>query len=116
VTEVPGRLVLLGHPVAHSLSPVFQNAALEAAGIRLTYDAVDVPPATLTATLDQLARVSAAGNVTVPHKLAVARACVRLTAEAERVGAVNTFAIRDGVLVGHNTDIAGFTQAARDLL
>jgi shikimate dehydrogenase len=116
VTELPGRLVLLGHPVAHSLSPVFQNAALAAAGIRLTYDAIDVPPAKLTTTLDELVRANAAGNVTVPHKLAVARACGRLTAEAERVGAVNTFAIRDGILVGHNTDIAGFNQAARDLL
>src|SRR6185436_14379712 len=40
----PGRLVLLGHPVAHSLSPHFQSAALARAGISLRYEALDVPP------------------------------------------------------------------------
>lgn len=98
------------------MSPVFQNAALAAAGIRLTYEALDVPSATLAATLADLVRTAAAGNVTSPHKYAVARACGRLTAEAERVDAVNTFAVRDGVLVGHNTDVAGFDHAARELL
>ncbi len=116
MSEIPGRLVLLGHPVAHSLSPVFQNAALSDAGIRLTYDALDVSPTQLPQTLDQLLISKAAGNATIPHKLAVARACGRLTTEAERVGAVNTFAVRDGTLVGHNTDIAGFDWAARTLV
>jgi shikimate dehydrogenase len=116
VSESPGRLVLLGHPVAHSLSPVFQNAALAAAGIRLTYEVLDMLPAELPATLAYLIKANAAGNVTIPHKHAVAMACGRLTVEAERVGAVNTFAVRDGILVGHNTDIAGFNHAARELL
>jgi shikimate dehydrogenase len=116
VSETPGRLLLLGHPVAHSLSPSFQNAALADAGIRLTYEALDILPAELTRVLGELLQARAAGNVTVPHKLAVARACGRLTAEAERVGAVNTFATWDGILVGHNTDIAGFDHAARELL
>ena len=44
----PGRLVLLGHPVRHSLSPRFQNAALRAAGIPLTYEALDIPPHALS--------------------------------------------------------------------
>src|SRR5688572_14980952 len=63
----PGRLVLLGHPVRHSLSPRFQNAALKAAGIELTYEALDVPPAELTHRLAELKLARAAGNVTVPH-------------------------------------------------
>ena len=46
----PGRLVLLGHPVSHSLSPRFQNAALRAAGIPLVYEALDVPPGDLSVT------------------------------------------------------------------
>src|SRR5215218_7720514 len=41
VRPLPGRLVLLGHPVSHSLSPRFQNAALQAAGIPLVYEALD---------------------------------------------------------------------------
>ena len=51
----PGRLVLLGHPVAHSLSPVFQNAALAAAGIAARYDALDVSAAELASTVRALA-------------------------------------------------------------
>lgn len=116
MSDLPGRLVLLGHPVAHSLSPVFQNAALAAAGISLAYEALDTSPQDLESTLAALVRDSAAGNVTVPHKLAVAAACGELTPEAKRVGAVNTFAVRDGMLVGHNTDVAGFDAALRGLL
>lgn len=113
----PGRVVLLGHPVAHSLSPAFQNAALKAAGIPLTYEAIDVPPATLERVLDGLRPQRAAGNVTVPHKEAVARLCDVLTPLAKRVGAVNTFwCDADDRLHGDNTDVGGFDAAARALL
>jgi shikimate dehydrogenase len=106
--SIPGRLVLLGHPVRHSLSPRFQNAALRAAGIPLTYEALDVPPHALADTLGQLRAGRAAGNVTVPHKAAVAAACDRLTGIATKTGAVNTFWCEDARLVGDNTDVAGF--------
>jgi len=116
MTALPGRLVLLGHPVSQSLSPAFQNAALSSAGIPLTYVPLDVAPEDLGQTLDQLVRDSAAGNVTIPHKNAVASVCATLSAEAERTKAVNTFRVEQGALIGHNTDVAGFDQAARELL
>ena len=112
----PSRLVLLGHPVAHSLSPLLQNAALRRAGIPLEYAAIDVPPERLASTLDGLAREGAAGNVTIPHKAAVAARCSRLTPLAERVGAVNTFWVEDGLLRGDSTDVGGFEAAVRLLL
>ncbi len=108
---LPGRLVLLGHPVAHSLSPTFQNAALDAAQIALRYDALDVMPAALQSTLAELRAVNGAGNVTVPHKPAVAAACDALTDVARAAGAVNTFWHVDDRLIGDNTDVAG-AQAA----
>jgi shikimate dehydrogenase len=112
-----GRLVLVGHPVAHSLSPRFQNAALRAAGLALAYDAVDVPPAALGRTLEALGAERAAGNVTVPHKEAVADRCARLTPLAESAGAVNTFwHDAAGRLVGDNTDVGGFDEAVRALV
>ena len=114
--ELPGRLVLLGHPVAHSLSPVFQGAALAAAGIPLTYEALDVAPADLPSMVGLLADARAAGNVTVPHKEAIYPWCKRRTPLAERVGAVNTFWTEDGALVGDNTDVGGFTHAVQLLL
>jgi shikimate dehydrogenase len=116
MSALPGRLVLLGHPVGHSLSPAFQNAALAAAGIALRYEALDVEPASLSAMMEALRAVSAAGNVTVPHKEAVHAMCDERSAEAERAGAVNCFAFRDGRLVGHNTDIGGIRVAVGRLL
>lgn len=108
MSPLPGRLVLLGHPVDHSLSPTFQNAALERAALPLRYEAIDVPPDQLDALLDALIASAAAGNVTIPHKERVAARCGRLTPIARRVGAVNTFWVEDGLLVGDNTDVGGF--------
>jgi shikimate dehydrogenase len=113
---LPGRLVLLGHPVAHSLSPTFQNAALSAAAIPLKYEAVDVPPQSLAATLATARANDWAGNVTVPHKETVFAACTELTPVAERVGAVNTFRARGGSLIGHNTDVRGVRAAIAKLM
>ena len=79
MTRLPGRLVLLGHPVSHSLSPKFQNAALRCAALPLTYEPLDVEPSQLDATLSSLIEAGAAGNVTIPHKARVAARCVRLT-------------------------------------
>jgi shikimate dehydrogenase len=114
--ELPGRLVLIGHPVSHSRSPAFQNAALRSAGLPLEYEALDVPHDALTATVRGLVAERAAGNVTVPHKESVAALCDNLSPLASRVGAVNTFWTEDGVLAGDNTDVAGFTALAHHLL
>jgi shikimate dehydrogenase len=116
VNDLPGRLVLLGHPVAHSLSAKFQNAALKAAAIPLVYEAVDVPPRELRVLLRQLKDLNAAGNVTIPHKLSVHGSCDELTDIAARVGAVNTFWFESGRLHGDNTDVGGFEAAAKALL
>ena len=107
---LPGRLVLLGHPVSHSLSPAFQNAALRRAGLPIRYDTLDVAPDDLEATLDALVRENAWGNVTIPHKERVAARCARVTPLAARVGAVNTFWVEHGSLVGDNTDVGGFRE------
>jgi shikimate dehydrogenase len=114
--ELPAQLVLLGHPVEHSLSPIFQNAALKAASIPLVYEALDVAPDALRATIRRLKSARAAGNVTIPHKIAVHDLCDILTDVAAKVGAVNTFWYRSGKLHGDNTDVAGFDAAARALV
>jgi len=117
VTDWPGRLVLLGHPLGHSLSPTFQNAALRAAGIPLTYEILDVPRSSLRRTLHDLHIARAAGNVTIPYKEEVADACERLSASARAVGAVNTFwTAVDGARVGDNTDVDGFRAAIAQLI
>lgn len=116
MTRTPSRLVLLGHPVSHSLSPVLQNAALRAARIDLSYEAIDVAPRDLLSLLRQLKGANAAGNVTIPHKAAVHASSDELTDIAARVGAVNTFWFEDGKLHGDNTDVGGFDAAAHALI
>ncbi|MBK8249236.1 MAG: shikimate dehydrogenase [Gemmatimonadetes bacterium] len=113
--RAPSRLVLLGHPISHSLSPAFQGAALRAAGIPLAYEALDVAPETLNDVLKTATAQGWAGNVTIPHKRAVFLVCKRHTDVAEQAGAVNTFWVQDGELWGDNTDVAGFDAAARAL-
>lgn len=113
----PERLVLLGHPLGHSLSPVFQNAALHAAAIPLVYEPLDTPRSALDDTIAALRRARAAGNVTTPYKESMLARCDRLTEVARAVGAVNTFwTAPDGALVGDNTDVEGFQAAAEQLL
>ena len=109
------KVGLLGHPVAHSLSSRFQQAALDAAGVDATYEAWDTPDGDLA---DAVARLRAPGmlgaNVTVPHKVAVIGMLDAVDALAERVGAVNTIVQRDGALHGTNTDVHGVLTALRD--
>ena len=109
------RLGLLGHPVDGSRSPAIHAAALRAAGLEGTYEAIDVAPGALEAAL---ARLRAAGyrglNVTVPHKEAAFAACTSLQPSARLAGAVNTLTfLPDGGLEGGNTDIPGFLGSLR---
>ena len=114
--RLPSRLVLLGSDVGNSLSPVFQRAALAAAGLSLAYDAVNVTSEMLAKTVEEIRRENIAGNVTRPHKKGFHDACDLLTPIAARVGAVNTFWMNDGRLHGDNTDVGGFDASARELL
>ena len=101
IAATTGLVALLGHPVAHSLSPRMQNAAFAARGLDLAYVAFDVPPARLAEAVDGLAALGFVGaNVTAPHKLAVAALC---ESEAE---SVNTLVLRDAAFVGFSTDAA----------
>jgi len=102
VIEAGTRIVaLLGHPVAHSLSPRMQNAAFAALGLDWAYVALDVPPERVEEAVLGLAALGFAGaNVTVPHKLAVAA----LDAVETELASVNTLVFRDGRTEGHSTD------------
>jgi shikimate dehydrogenase len=112
--NLPGKLVLLGHPVEHSLSPVMQNAALKAARIGLKYKTQDTTPDKLAKALEKLRAENGAGNVTVPHKRAAFEMMSHVSEAAKRVGAVNTFLTsKDGKLHGHNTDVEGFDGLVR---
>lgn len=95
------RLVaLLGHPVAHSLSPQMQNAAFAARGLDWAYVALDVVAEDLeTAVRGLVASGFAGANVTIPHKRAAAELCDEADGDA-----VNTLVFADGRVTGFNTD------------
>ncbi len=104
-------LVLLGHPVDHSVSPAMHNAAIAAAGLDLAYVAADVAPGDVPAAIAGLGALGAVGaNVTLPHKRAAMATCATVSDDARAVGAVNTltFAGGDAGPVGDNTDVSGF--------
>lgn len=119
MTQVDGSTrvyAVIGHPVAHSLSPRMQNAAFETAGRNAVYVAFDVPPADLERALEGLHRAGVAGlNVTLPHKEDAARACVSLTEEARAAGAANTLRRETEGWHGDATDGAGFRAWVSDL-
>lgn len=104
--------VLLGDPVAHSLSPLVHNTAFRALGINAVYLAARVVEERIGDAVAGLRALGMMGaNVTVPHKQAVVPYLDALTPEAEAIGAVNMITRRDdGTLRGDNTDAAGFLQ------
>ena len=106
------RVVLLGHPVAHSLSGAMQQAAFDALGIDATYELLDRKPIELADAIADLRTDAFLGaNVTIPHKERVVPLVDRLTEEAHATGAVNTITKDGKKLVGHNTDVPGFKVA-----
>lgn len=111
MTSIAG---LIGDPVAHSVSPVFQQAALAALGIDGRYEAWRTPAADLDTRVAALRAPGMLGaNVTIPHKRAVIHLLDHVDPAAARTGAVNTIVNRAGVLHGFNTDISGFLGALR---
>jgi shikimate dehydrogenase len=100
------RLVaLLGDPVAHSRSPLMQNAAFAARGLDWAYVACRVDAAEFEDAVRGLAALGFAGaNVTIPHKGSAAEICDDLDDAAERSASVNTLVFRDGRILGSSTD------------
>ena len=111
------RVVLIGHPVAHSLSGAMQQAAFDALGIDARYELWDRPPIGLADAIADIRTDDFLGaNITIPHKERVVPLIDRLTEEAHATGAVNTLTREGKRLIGHNTDVAGFKVALDTLV
>jgi len=106
------RLGIIGYPIGHSISPIFQQAGLDHLGIDATYEKWEVTPEGVG---DFVAGLRAPGtlgiNITVPHKQAVIPFLDEVDEWATAAGAVNTIVNHDGHLTGHNTDGPGFLRA-----
>lgn len=114
---------MLGHPIAHSISPALHNAALAGAAARdprfadWRYFRFDVPPADLPRALELLqARQFRGVNLTVPHKVIAFERVAEVDPAARPVGAVNTLRWTERGWHGYNTDGYGLAAAIRETL
>jgi shikimate dehydrogenase len=111
----PIRLGVLGDPVAHSLSPDMQNAALNACQIDMQYARFHIRTSELRSALVLLRELDFVGiNLTVPHKIAGFAQIDEADERAKRYGAVNTVRFRDQKTIASNTDGEGFVRAIRE--
>jgi shikimate dehydrogenase len=112
--DPPIRLGVFGDPVAHSLSPQMQNAALKHCKIDMQYARFHIRASELRSALRFLRELDFIGvNLTVPHKIAAFAQIDDADETATRAGSVNTIRIRGKKLIGSNTDGEGFLRAIR---
>lgn len=108
------RLAVLGHPAAHSLSPVMHQVAYRALGLTASYSAIDVLPNDLPRILENMNKQGYRGvNLTIPHKEVALSFMTQCSPSAKRIGAVNTVTCRDDQLFGDNTDGEGWLSSFR---
>lgn len=109
---MPKFIGLIGYPVKHSISPYFQQAALDYYQLDIRYEAWETSPGKLELTVASLREPQNLGaNVTVPYKEAVLSLVDEVDDLANLIGAVNTIVKKDDKLLGFNTDAHGFLQA-----
>jgi len=105
---------LIGYPLKHSISPYFQQAALDYYKLDILYEVWETKAEELSSVISRLRHYQNLGaNVTVPYKEKVLSLLDEVDEQASLIGAVNTIVNRDGILTGFNTDAYGFIQALR---
>lgn len=103
------KAFIIGHPIAHSRSPLIHGTWLDQHGIDGSYEPFEVLPEALPAFFERLRSGEfAGGNVTIPHKEKVFALCDSVDPLATMIGAVNTLVVREGKIHGTNTDYLGF--------
>ncbi|MDB2682753.1 shikimate dehydrogenase [Alphaproteobacteria bacterium] len=102
---------VIGHPISHSKSPLIHNHWIKKYGLSGEYLPIDIPCDDLKSRIEDLKNESYAGfNVTIPHKESIHELCDEIDETAAKIGAVNTVIIKDGKLLGRNTDAFGFIE------
>ena len=106
------RYGVVGHPIAHSKSPVIHQQFAQQTQQDMNYESFDIAPEMLTESIDNLIYNGIKGlNVTVPHKNSALELMDDLSERARRAGAINTISVgEDGRLVGDNTDGIGLVR------
>lgn len=107
---------IFGYPVEHTFSPGMHNAAFKKLGVDACYVPFTVPREDLPEAARAIKPLNFHGlNITVPHKENIIPFLDDLSQEARLIGAVNTIEVKDGRLIGHNTDGRGFLRSLKDI-
>jgi len=117
--KISGRTALygvVGYPISHSLSPVFQNRVFEHLGLNAVYVAFEVKPEDLKTAFEGLKALGVKGvNITIPHKEKVLELVDHADEHAKNIGAVNTVKFGERT-EGYNTDWVGFLKSLKEIL
>jgi shikimate dehydrogenase len=106
---------IFGHPVEHTFSPGMHNAAFKQLKMNACYVPFAVHPDRLGAAARAVTALNLGGlNITVPHKETIIPFLDELSQEAALIGAVNTVEVKEGKLIGHNTDGRGFLRSLKE--
>ncbi|MEW5798848.1 MAG: shikimate dehydrogenase [Bacteroidota bacterium] len=99
---------IIGHKIAHTLSPVMHTTAFKKLNLDFTYGVMDVTLEMLPNLIASMRALNFRGaNVTLPYKQEVIPLVDEVSEEAKVIGAVNTIVNNSGRLVGYNTDAHG---------
>ena len=108
--------LVIGNPIEHSLSPKLHNFWIKKNNINAVYDKKKLEENEIKGFIKQIKQEKIAGlNVTVPFKKIVISYLDKLSFEADQTQSVNTIIFDNDNLIGHNTDIGGFTKAIKSL-
>src|SRR5690625_1957062 len=96
---------VIGHPIPQSLSPLMHQAALDHYGLQGKYVAIDLQPDEVNSFIAWCSRPQFRGcNITLPYRLLFMDAVDEVTAQARKIGAINTIVKEKERLIGHNSD------------
>ena len=110
------KYFVIGNPIDHSLSPILHNYWLKENSINGIYDKKKADEKDLQSIISDIKQKKISGiNVTVPFKKAVIPYLDKLSTEAQQTQSVNTIVLNNNNLIGHNTDIPGFTNAIKNI-
>ena len=106
---------VIGDPIHHSKSPIMLTRAFKEAGMNAAYAAFHIAPDKLEAAVRGIKALGFGGiNVTIPHKQAIMPLLDDIDDDAREIGAVNTVVIKDGKLIGYNTDGIGYVRSLKE--
>ncbi len=109
------KFFVIGNPIEHSLSPKLHNYWIKSYNLKAVYDKKKLDISELEYLIKEVKEKKIDGiNVTVPFKNSVIPFLDKLSSEAQKTQSVNTIHLKDGIVIGDNTDIEGFKLAIKN--